>query len=242
MECEKLRQQLDLVPAPDAPEPEFADAVEHVKDCGPCRDKLARRLESERAIRLTMESMAPLPETLVASVIGATRRTEPRWRRARVWLAAASVLLVLGAPILGGYWREYRLGQAVERLCALSIKNHEVYASPEFASDDARRVSQWLSERLHRLVRPPEGLRLVSVAGGRRCALGEQAVGVFHFEIDGHRSTLFSFYPDEFDVENVRQPPKLDMGYTVAVWTENGMGYSLVSEAPVDKVEPLFGT
>ncbi|VAX24274.1 hypothetical protein MNBD_NITROSPINAE01-1099 [hydrothermal vent metagenome] len=242
MRCENLKIELDTVPSLETDDPYFAGVVKHIQNCDACHTKLIKRLEAERSIKMALGTMAQMPETLVSSVINNTKALRPvknRWRR---WGAmAASVLLVVGLSASSySYWAQLQTQSALKRLCAISIKNHEMHSEPDFVSVNAEQVATWLSKRLDRVVRVPEIITTSAVEGGRRCALGEYAAGVFHFEIGGKRSTLFSFYPQQFNVEGAVVPPKLDMGYTVAVWSEDGLGYSLVSEAPPDKVKALF--
>ena len=242
MRCDNFARQLDLAPSPDSTDTYLTDAIAHLRVCEACRGKMVRRLDAERSIRMTMESMAPVPETLLTSVISATRAVKARRSRWRSWTAiAASFMLVIGLSASGyTYWKQSQTEAAVERLCVLSIRNHEVYHNPEFAVSDLAQISKWLSERLGHFVKMPELLSIASATGARRCVLGEHAVAVVNFEVDNKRSSLFSFYPSQFGVEGVITPPKFEMGYTVAVWDENGVGYSLVSEASVEKIKAMF--
>ncbi len=243
MRCENLKIELDTVPSLETNDPYFAGVASHIQTCDICRAKLIKRLEAERSIKIALDTMAPVPETLVSSVINNTKTLRPVKSRWRKWSAiAASFLLVVGLSASSySYWAHLQTQSALKRLCAISIKNHEMHSEPDFISVNAEQIATWLSKRLDRVVRVPEFILASSaVEGGRRCALGKYAAGVFHFEIGGKRSTLFSFYPQQFNVEGAVVPPKLDMGYTVAVWSEDGLGYSLVSEAPPDKVKALF--
>ena len=242
MGCENLKVELDTIRSLETGDPYFAEAESHLKSCAPCRDRLAKRLEAERSIKMTMDAMAPLPETIISSVISNTRSVRPIKSQWRKWGAvAASFFLVIGLSSSGfSYWNKLQSEKALKRLCILSIKNHEMHTSPEFTSTDAEQVAKWLSGLLNRIVNVPKVVSASAVEGGRRSPLGEHVVAVFQFEIDGKRSTIFSFYPQQYSVEGAMELPKNDMGYTVAVWSENGLGYSLVSEAPTEKVKTLF--
>lgn len=244
MRCDSFAKHLDLAPSADTQDPYFTDAAAHLRVCDACRAKMIRRLDAERSIRMTMESMAPVPETLLTSVISATRAVKARRSRWRSWAGmAASFMLVIGLSASGyTYWKQGQTEAAVERLCVLSIRNHEVYHRPEFTTGNMELISKWLSGRLGHFVKMPDLLNIPSVTGARLCALGEHAVAVVNFTIDNKRSSLFSFYPSQFGVEGVTEPPKFEMGYTVAVWDENGVGYSLVSEAPVEKIKAMFAS
>ncbi|VAX23015.1 hypothetical protein MNBD_NITROSPINAE02-144 [hydrothermal vent metagenome] len=244
MECSAYRETLDLAPAIESDDPYFEEALKHAGNCEVCHDKLAKRLEIERSIKLTMDTMCHVPENLVSSILHMTREIKPERPKRRLWLAtAASFILIITLSTSGwSYWDNYKREEAMEKLCVLSIRNHELSHTPEFLSDNKSHISNWLSVRLSRLVRFPEVIGIDKVIGASRSALGTHIVSAVQFEIDGKRSSLYSYYPDQFGIQNAVTPPKFEMGYSVAVWNEKGVGYSLVSEAKVEKVKMLFNS
>lgn len=239
MECKQLEKELDLIPSMDTNDSYFSEAIAHTQSCQACLQKVEKRLIAEESIQQTMEIMATVPETLISTLIRDTRASRSfvtPWRT--LGWAAAALLLLVGAGSYGySYLTSYQMEHSLKRVCALSIKNHELYQNPEFFSDDPKAVSKWLSKRFNRLIPVPKFIaKRTLLEGARRCALAEHAAAVIHFELDGRRSTLFSFYPEQFNIKGASQKPKVDMGYTVSVWNENGIAYSLVSEASVEKV------
>ncbi len=244
MECKRFEEPLDLASAADSDDRYFTEALLHAESCPACRQKLERRLQIERSIKTVMENMAPVPDSLHDAIMNYNRRPKRPRRRLRVFLsaAAASILLIVGisAPAWN-HWKSYRQTAAVERLCLLSIRNHEVASGPEYVADNKKEVSEWLSNRLGRLVKFPNAISLKhTTLSARRVVLGEHAAAAVEFVIDGKRSTIFSYYPRQYNVVGVVENPRIEMGYTVAFWSENGLGFSLVSEASPEQVEAVF--
>ncbi len=243
MECERFEEPLDLAPSADSDDQYFTEALLHAESCPACRQKLERRLQSERSIRAVMENMAPVPDSLHDAIMNYNRRPKRPRRLLRVLsAAAASILLIVGISVpVWNHWKSYQQTAAVERLCLLSIRNHEVTSSPEYVADNRREVSEWLSNRLGRLVKFPDAISLEhTTLSARRVVLGEHTAAAVEFVIDGKRSTIFSFYPRLYNVVGVLETPRIEMGYTVAFWSENGLGFSLVSEASPEQVEAVF--
>lgn len=243
MECKRFAEPLDMAPSDNSGDSLYSEAFLHVEKCPECRKKLANRLESERAISAMMENMAPVPDSLHEKIIENIHNRSDSKRRFGFFLAtAASILLFVGLsyPALN-YWKSQQQTVAVDKLCVLSIRNHEITSGPEYVADNSRDVSRWLSSRLGRLVKFPNSLNPNGASfKARRAVLGEHTVAAMEFTIDGKRSTLFSFYPKQYNVEGVAEEPMFEMGYTVAFWSEQGLGFSLVSEASPEKVKAVF--
>ena len=243
MECRRFAEPLEMAPSEGNCGSFYSEALLHAESCPACGKKLADRLESERSISAMMVSMAPVSDSIRERVIESIRNRKVSRKRFSFFIAtAASILLFAGLsyPTLN-YWKSQQQAAAVEKLCVLSIRNHEITAGSEYVADNSQEVSRWLSDRLGRLVKFPSALTPDDANfKARRAVLGEHTVAAMEFTIGGKRSTLFSYYPKQYDVEGVAAEPMVEMGYTVALWTEQGLGFSLVSEASPEKVKAVF--
>ncbi|HEB73277.1 MAG TPA: hypothetical protein ENI77_11760 [Nitrospirae bacterium] len=243
MDCKQFAEPLEMAPSENSGDSYYAEALLHAENCPVCRLKLANRLKSERAIGAMMESMAPVPDSIHDKVIDQIRSPKIFKKSRNFFLAtAASILLLAGLsyPALN-YWKSQQQVAAVKQLCLLSIRNHEITPSPEYVADNSQEVSSWLSNRLGHLVKFPNALKVNDTSfKARRAVLGEHTVAAMEFTINGKRSTLFSYYPKQYNVEGVVEAPMFEMGYTVAFWSEQGLGFGLVSEATPEKVNAVF--
>jgi len=244
MDCKQFAEPLDMAPSENSGDSYYAEALLHAENCPVCRLKLANRLKSERAIGAMMESMAPVPDSIHDKVIDQIRSPKIFKKSRNFFLAtAASILLLAGLsyPALN-YWKSQQQVAAVHKLCMLAIRNHEITPSPEYVADNSQEVSSWLSNRLGHLVKFPNALANLEDTNfkARRAVLGENTVAAMEFTINGKRSTLFSYYPKQYNVEGVVEEPMFEMGYTIAFWSEQGLGFGLVSEASPEKVNAVF--
>jgi anti-sigma factor RsiW len=243
MECRRFAEPLEMAPSENNGDSFFAEAFLHAENCPACKQKLANRLDSERAMSAMMESMAPVPDSIHEKVIENIRHTKRSRKRLSYFFAtAASVLLFVGLSYTAiDYWNAKQQTAAIEKLCHLSIRNHEITSGHEYVANNSNDVSKWLSDRLGRLVKFPSALAPNGDSfKARRTVLGDHTVAAMEFTIDGKRSTLYSYYPRQYNVEGIVEEPMTEMGYTVAFWSEQGLGYSLISEASPEKVKAIF--
>ncbi len=243
MECNRYLEQLDLANTAKTDELFFSDALDHVEQCPECRKKLSKRFESENEIINQLESSIDVPESLYESIENQTRNYHrSRNKYITIGILAASVILVLGISFTGwNQWQEHKKVSAVKKLCVVSIRNHELTSHPEYIARNRHEVSEWLTDRMGQVIKFPRDFDVHGVTlAAKRVVLGEHPAAAIEFDINDKRSTLFSYRPEQYDVKGVTDPPKSAMGYTVAVWSEDGLGYSLVSEASPDEVNSFF--
>ncbi len=244
MECKKHAMALDLIDSVDAydEEPLFEGALAHLKRCRNCRQVLDRRLAAEELIRDLLEEGAVMPDTLIPKLLAQTGRKKSRIKSISVMAASVLLFFSLGLFTMSRVENQSQT-EALKQLHLYSIRNHQISSSPQFVSKSGSKVEKWLSGNLNRPVRLPKNIRMAHITGASKEALGSQTVGAVDLEIDGKRSTLFTYDPSTFRIDNLKNRPKslYEEGYTVAVWEEDGLGYSLVSEAPVEAVNASFG-
>ena len=186
----------------DRLDPDRRLAVERCLDTQP---ELARRVAAYRAqrdgLRAAFAGRAanPIPPHLnLNRLLEARLRRRPIW-----WRAAAVVVLCLGLGGAAGWYvgsspRPSSNELAMSLLQQQAMASHVVYADDrrhpiEVTAADSDHLSQWLSNRLHRSVAPPDlsplGYRLL---GGRLLATerGGAAALFVYDDAEGHRLTL----------------------------------------------------
>ncbi len=206
---------------------------------------LARRVAAYREQRDRLRgafadvSARPIPPELnLQRLVEArlSRRTAPWWR------FAAAVLLSLGLGGAAGWYlnavpRPDRNALAMSLLRQQAMASHEVYTSDarhpiEVAAGDSAHLAQWLSNRLHRDVAPPDlsglGYRLL---GGRLLATehgGAAALFVYQDASGTRLSLLLRPMAPELHAgrEDVARGP-----VNACAWIAGGMGYAVVAEA-----------
>lgn len=203
-----------------------------------------RRVASWRAQRAALRaafaaSTAPMPPALnLAHLLAARlhRRTSP-------WQIAAGVVLALGIGAAGGWYvgagsAPDRTRLAVSLLEQEALTSHDVYAADrrhpiEVSADESDHLRQWLSNRLHRTVAPPDlasaGYRLL---GGRLLAT-EHAGAAALFMYENAQSQRLSVVMRPMAPELAAR--RIDASHgavNLCTWIDRGIGYAVVAAAP----------
>jgi anti-sigma factor RsiW len=218
------------------------------------RQEVERYLDAQPELSLRVAAYRAQREDLRAAL--AARATEPiplelnlsRLLEARLrhrhgwWKFAASMLLCLGLGGAAGWYlglppKPARTAVAVSLLQQQAMATHTIYATDkrhpvEVAATERDHLSQWLSNRLHRNVAPPDlsasGYRLL---GGRLLATehGGAAALFVYDDVQGNRlSVVMRPMAPEL------RAPHADIAQGAVngcSWIDKGIGYAVVAVA-----------
>jgi anti-sigma factor RsiW len=185
----------------------------------------------------------PLPAELNLSRIIDSQRRGP----APAWRAIAAMLLLsvggFGGWIVRGSWETSPGGLAA--LAQEAAYSYNVYAPDrvrpvEMRASDAAQLVQWVSGRLNRPVRVPDlagsGYRLM---GGRLVATQHGPAAMFMYDDDHGSRVVVLTRPMSSADQNAPMTARSDGGANGFTWADNGLGYSLVGEAPTETLRPV---
>ena len=194
------------------------------------------------------EALAPIAEEPVPSSLNLDRLLAGRRRPQRApWpmAAAACALLALGSA---GGWVARGIGMppqaGVSALGQEAAENYRVYAADrfypvEFTARDSGALSHWISNRLNRSVTPPDltaaGYRLM---GGRLVATPHGPAGLFLYTRSGGQRLEVFVRPMRLDW-NARMTEHAYGALGGVAWSDDGLGYSLIGDAPAKVLHPL---
>ncbi|WP_454651107.1 anti-sigma factor family protein [Bradyrhizobium liaoningense] len=185
----------------------------------------------------------PLPPELnLSRIVGSQRRrSPPAW-----WAIAAMLLLSVGG--FGGWIMRGSLETSPGGLAALAQEaaySYDVYAPDrvrpvEVRASDTAQLVQWISGRLNRPVKVPDlassGYRLM---GGRLVATQHGPAAMFMYDDDhGIRIVLLTRPMSNAD-QNVPITAQSNGSAAGFAWADDGIGYSLVGEAPTQSLRPI---
>jgi anti-sigma factor RsiW len=213
-----------------------ADVAERIAGYEQQRDAL------REALKPIAEEPVP-PELSLARLIETERgrRFRPDWRN------MAAALLFIGLGALGGWSARSFVALPQTGIAALgqeAAASYSVYAPDrkrpvEIAAAEREELVRWVSNRLQHPVSVPDlaaaGYRFM---GGRLVATAHGPAGLFLYDDD--KGARLAVLVRPMAVEKEARMSELNYG-TVAgyAWANDGIGYSLVSEAPAQLLHPL---
>jgi len=222
-----------------------AEVGSYLADHPDVAKRIAGFADQREMLRAALAPIAeePLPPELNLSRMmeSRTRRPPPAW-----WAIAAMLLLSVGG--LGGWVVRGSLEASPSGLAALAQEaaySYNVYAPDrvrpvEVRASDAAQLVQWVSSRLNRPVRVPElassGYRLM---GGRLVATQHGPAAMFMYDDDHGSRVVVLTRPMSSTDQNAPMTAQSKGGATGLTWADNGIGYSLVGEAPAESLRSV---
>ena len=234
LECRDLESLLQPYLDGEFERGEASDLEAHLALCAPCR----ARVDGERQFRarLRAASLARPPAAFRKQLEGSLRR-ERRWVTVRR-LVRPEVVAALAA--CAGFLTYFYGQQFWEPLIKDSVSNH-AHNLPLEISGNEQQISRWFAGKVDFRVHLPH-LRHVSVAGARLSHVSDRNAAYVVYEgPKAHRVSLFVFddprAPLELGLaghrERINDRDVLlanEHGYNVAMWRDNEIVYSLVSD------------
>jgi anti-sigma factor RsiW len=197
--------------------------------------------------RLLRAALAPIAEEPVPAALNLSRMVESRRRPLPIrWAAAAVLLLCIGGAF--GWAMRGSLQPAPGGLAALAQEasdSFNVYAPDhvqpvEMRAAESATLVQWVSDRLHRTVKVPDlgpsGYRLM---GGRLIATSHGPAAMFMYDDDKGSRIVMLTRPMNRTDQNAPMTARSDGDVAGFTWADSGTGYSLVGQAPADRLRPL---
>lgn len=207
--------------------------------------RVAALADQRELLRAALAPIAdePLPAELnLARIIESRRqRPSPVW-----WAIAAMLLLSIGG--ISGWVVRGALQDSPGGLTALAQEaaySYNVYAPDhvrpvEMRASDGAQLAQWVSSRLNQPVKVPDlassGYRLM---GGRLVATAHGPAAMFMYDDDhGSRIVMLTRPMSKAD-QNAPMTAHSNGSASGFVWADNGIGYSLVGEAPPESLRSV---
>src|SRR5512138_2468694 len=256
IDCTELERSIDAYVDGEFDAPERAEADLHLAACERCRTLVDRRAALRAAMRAKLrEAMAPpaagrAPEGLRARIErDLARRRRPLWRRALAPIPVATLAACAAGAVLvlGIHWGDATLAEEAIRSHHRDLPLDWVAAS----TGDAM-IPAWFADKLEFRPSPPrfhaEGVRLV---GARFSHIRDFQAAYVRYELPRGYAGLFivddpkgRFDPGGDSVTVGARTIRVahGHGYNVAVWRDDKMVYSLVSDLDEAALRELVRT
>jgi len=249
MDCTELERSIDAYVDGEFDVRERAEADLHLASCERCRGLASGRAMLRTAMRAKLrEAMAPPaaagrapPELRARIEAELARRRRPIWRRALAPVPVATLAAcAAGAAIVFLVHGEGPAGASA--LAEEAIRSHHRDLPLDYVAASAGEVSipSWFADKLDFKPSPPrfraDGVRLV---GARFSHLREWPAAYVRYELPHGNAGLFIVDDPKGRFDAGGQPVELGSrtiqvarghGYNVAVWRDDKIVYSLVSD------------
>jgi len=263
--CGAFSLELALLVDGELGDVERASVETHLSDCPRCSEAIAERFAFRDTLRRSSPA-APAPAGL-RSRITAALDAEPltdaaptppaplpalaQPRPARAWARRRLPLAAAGASVLSvGVWLLATPARSDDVLRDI-VARHSRRQPLEFQGDDPRSLEQWLSDKVDFRVKVPrirQGTQLNLVGARLSHVKDHQAVYVlFGTPQSPPRHVSLVVFDDPAQAPPLQgEPRRVDdrdvyvanaQGYNVALWKQNEVVYSLVSDGDDDVVE-----
>jgi anti-sigma factor RsiW len=194
-------------------------------------------------------ALAPIAEEPLPAKLNLARIIEQRSRRRPAvirWAMAAVVLLAVGG--IGGWSMHDALETAPGGLAALAQEataSYNVYTTDhvrpvEVRASESAELVKWVSDRLRRPVKVPDlttsGYRLM---GGRLVATAHGPAAMFMYDNDHGSRIVVLTRPMSSADQNAPMTPQSQDKVEGFNWADNGLGFSLVGQAPPESLRPI---
>ncbi len=247
MDCEELERSVDAFVDGEFEERERTEVQAHVSVCEPCRRMVEEHTRFQAALRSRLRCClgegAPAgraPARLRQRIIEALdHERRPLWRRPAVLAAAALLLLLLGGLALA---RQRTTLLESDPFVEEAVRRHvrDLPLEVTAASSGADSVAGWFAGKLDFNPALPRfhdpGVRLV---GARLSQLRDWPAAYMRYDAPGGRIGVFILDDPDGRFTGAGELRHLGAssvwiartrGYRVAVWRQNDMVYSVVSD------------
>ena len=263
MDCTELERSIDAYVDGEFDVRERAEADLHLASCERCRALAGERAALRAAVRAKLrEAMTPpaaagrAPAELRARIEASlAARRRPLWRRALSPIPVATLAAcAAGALIVFGLHSGDGWGPASATLVEEAIKSHHRDLPLDYVAASAGEVAlpAWFADKLDFRPSPPrfraQGVRLV---GARYSHLLEWPAAYVRYELPRGNAGLFIVDDPKGRFEaggdgGAVGPRTVRVarghGYNVAVWRDDKLVYSLVSDLDEDALRELVRT
>ncbi len=220
--------------------PELDDAKVHLNECAACRSRVEYEKAFKRRLRNSFQnhSLASSPNALRAKVCACIAREPVPQKYAyhrRVLLVAP--LGVAAACVVAYFVVPNNGGKQIEAVVTASIAHHQGQFPLDVQDAQVGRIRSWLQGKIDFAPSRIPEIRNANLLGVRLSYLnGRPAAYVVYDSSDQRRVSLFVFDSPDLIVNGSKKIANRDVllanqrGYNVALWKDQEIVYSLVSD------------
>jgi len=239
MDCDQWQEKLDAFVDNELSLAETRAYQEHIYSCPACAAETVARQRLKIETRAAGQAFLPDPEFEARIAKRFEPRSSMRWNLVPTFAMAALAVVVI---FIGWNWHRAELKQ--EMVAQLVDQHVALLASGqplEFASADPHAAKPWFAGKVPFSIDVPD-LRNTpyQLVGGRIAYFQQSPAAQLVFQARKHTVSVFILRDRGLSAElGEETTPVRRSGLTSMTWSEDGVRYFAVSDAPADDVRRL---
>lgn len=244
MNCNNARKTTYISEYPEVVSEYIIEAKRHIKECRECREFIDGEKSFGSLLRNAVKK-EPVPEELKERILNAGKTKKTSFKQTYRMLAAAILILIL---TIGGYMYSIHIksDSILEKILNDHIKFLPV-PQAHITSSNPDEVAEWFRGKVNFPVMPPS--ISAAIKGGRLCLLGKKHFALLFYEYNGSPVSVFITDGNipgdlktkkEVMLKDNKAYALYKSGYTILLWEDRGLMYSLVSELDVEHIQKIF--
>lgn len=246
MKCSDARKTSYLSERPAIVSQDMLEAKRHIKECSDCKEFL----NGEKAFGALLRSSVKkdtAPEGLRRKILSAGKPKKISAKQTYRMLAVAASILIM---IIAGYiYIDKTHTQSISILEKIVNDHAKFLLVPQahISSSAPDEVTGWFRGKVDFPVLPPA--ISATLKGGRLCLLDRRHFALLFYEYNGLPVSVFitdGIVPYDLKTNKavMLQDKKAFVlnksGYTILLWEDKGLMYSLVSEMDIKEIQKMF--
>jgi anti-sigma factor RsiW len=252
LDCSDVERLLDPWLDGEMAGKDAAEAAAHVERCAPCRAEATRRRTVRDGIRSSLraamgDDAVAAPEQLRLRIVEAIgRERPPLWRRILAPVPIAAAVACMLAVAVG-----VEIAKTTTPLVEEAVQRHARGLPLEITAADpsaSAAVPEWFKGKLDFNPRPPRFTRPdIRLVGARLSHISDRPAAYMRYELPRGQAGLFIVEDHDGELVPSRVFPGdkhvrvvAAHGYNIAIWHQDGIAYSLVSDLDAAQLEALI--
>jgi anti-sigma factor RsiW len=241
MTCDELHGMLMPYVDSELPTGELAELESHLRGCASCAAEALGLLQTKRAIRAAATRYVPSPEFRLRMEQSMRAKRKPSWFSIpfpKLVIAAVAAMLLIASVtfLVDRSGRERELTEIADLHVTTLASTNPV----DVVSTDKHTVKPWFAGKLPFSFNLPELQNSDFTLTGGRVAYFERSSGAqLLFNLRKHQLSVFIFKEEPRELPFHEATTATRLALHVESWSEGGLRYFIVSDAPASDVHAL---
>lgn len=243
MNCNNARKTTYISEYPEVVSEDILEAKRHIKECRECHEFFEGEKSFGSLLRGVVKKES-IPDELRRKILNAEKTKKTSIRLTYRMLAIAASVLIIAIAYM--YYIHIKSDSILQKI----VNDHAKFLpvpQAHIKSSDPNEITEWFRGKVNFPVLPPSISAIIK--GGRLCLLDKKYFALLFYDHNGSPVSVFitdGNIPDDLKtkkevmLKDKKAYVQHRSGYTILLWEDRGLMYSLVSELDVEKIQKIF--